>query len=235
MEGAQVMTEEYVPPPPTDHLNQPDYFWVRIYYDMAEIVCWWDPVSGYDKDLVEHIDHPIERVLTPDEIKALRDERDAALELLKLPENVSAQRIHHLQGSMTFLAKHARAFGFNNKKQETNPELIGRALREMNEHMIRLGRGAAAQNDEICQTLGKVLGFPWYVHDPVNFPDATKEDGVCVGDYTADTIACLAADTIVNQQRFIGQLKGVIRVNGLRAGHSHEEIDRMINSLENKE
>lgn len=52
-------------------------------------------------------------------------------------------------------------------------------------------------NSDICQTLGKALGYPWYKDDQKNFPGATKEDGVCVGDHVAETLAIEAADKIV--------------------------------------
>jgi hypothetical protein len=55
---------------------------------------------------------------------------------------------------------------------------------------------AAKSNDEICQTLGKVLGFPWYKDDLDMFPDATENDGVCIGDHVAETLAANAADRI---------------------------------------
>lgn len=52
------------------------------------------------------------------------------------------------------------------------------------------------ENNEICQLLGKVLGYPWYKDDPKNFPDATEENGVCVGGHVAVTIAAEAASKI---------------------------------------
>jgi hypothetical protein len=55
---------------------------------------------------------------------------------------------------------------------------------------------SAKSNDEICQTLGKVLGFPWYKDDLDVFPDATEADGVCVGDHVSETLAANAADRI---------------------------------------
>jgi len=54
----------------------------------------------------------------------------------------------------------------------------------------------ARQNDDICQTLGKALGFPWYKDDQVNFPGATEVNGVCVGDHVAESLAEVAAKEI---------------------------------------
>ena len=52
------------------------------------------------------------------------------------------------------------------------------------------------ESEEIEQILGKALGYPWFKDDPKNFPTATEEDGVCVGDHTAWSLAMLAADRI---------------------------------------
>lgn len=55
-------------------------------------------------------------------------------------------------------------------------------------------------NDEICQTLGKALGYPWFKDDQKNFPGATESNGVCVGDHVAETLAMEAASRIAKQQ-----------------------------------
>lgn len=41
---------------------------------------------------------------------------------------------------------------------------------------------------ECEQIAGKALGYPWYKDDQKNFPGATKEDGVCIGEHVGDTI-----------------------------------------------
>jgi len=74
----------------------------------------------------------------------------------------------------------------------------------------RLRRGAGKSNDEVCQVLGKALGYPWFKNDQLNFPDATEEDGVCVGDHVAESIADEAADTIERQATKIKQLEKAI-------------------------
>lgn len=51
-------------------------------------------------------------------------------------------------------------------------------------------------NEEISQTLGKALGYPWFKDDQKNFPEATEENGVCVGDHVAETLAREAAKRI---------------------------------------
>jgi hypothetical protein len=75
----------------------------------------------------------------------------------------------------------------------------------------RLRRGAGKSNDEVCQVLGKALGYPWFKNDQLNFPDATEEDGVCVGDHVAESIADEAADTIQRQAAEIERLRGALR------------------------
>ena len=60
----------------------------------------------------------------------------------------------------------------------------------------RLKHVCSKINEEICQILGKVLGYPWFKDDKKNFPDATEVDGVCVGDHVAESIADEAASRI---------------------------------------
>ena len=62
---------------------------------------------------------------------------------------------------------------------------------------------AAIDNEDICQALGKVLGYPWYKDDPKNFSGATEESGVCVGEHVAVTIAAEAAKKIEIQREMI--------------------------------
>ena len=52
------------------------------------------------------------------------------------------------------------------------------------------------ESEEIEQILGKALGYPWFKDDQDNFPNATEADGVAVGDHTAWSLACEAADRI---------------------------------------
>ncbi len=57
----------------------------------------------------------------------------------------------------------------------------------------RLRKLCTHDDDDICQTLGKALGYPWYKDDQSNFPGATEENGVCVGEHVAASIAAEAA------------------------------------------
>lgn len=58
------------------------------------------------------------------------------------------------------------------------------------------------QNDAISQTLGKALGFRWYKDDQANFPGSTEENGVCVGDHVAESLAEMAAKEIEKLNRW---------------------------------
>ncbi len=62
--------------------------------------------------------------------------------------------------------------------------------------ITRLRAGAIKVNQDICQTLGKALGYPWFKDDQKNFPGATEKEGVCVGEHVAETLAIEAADKI---------------------------------------
>jgi hypothetical protein len=49
------------------------------------------------------------------------------------------------------------------------------------ERLDKLHRAFFEHNETLCQTLGQALGYPWFKDDPINFPGATVEHGVCVG------------------------------------------------------
>jgi hypothetical protein len=66
----------------------------------------------------------------------------------------------------------------------------------MQSRIKHLETAGARENDEICQTLGKALGYPWFKDDQANFPGADKSHGVCVGEHVAVTIADEAARRI---------------------------------------
>jgi hypothetical protein len=60
----------------------------------------------------------------------------------------------------------------------------------------RLRDACTKMNTEVCQRLGKALGYPWFKDDQKNFPGATEESGVCTGEHVAEIIAAEAADEI---------------------------------------
>lgn len=63
------------------------------------------------------------------------------------------------------------------------------------------------ENDDVCQTLGKALGYPWFKDDQKNFPGATERDGVCVGEHVAASIAAEAAKRLVANETRIKALE----------------------------
>ena len=70
--------------------------------------------------------------------------------------------------------------------------------------VARLRLCASKINEEICQTLGRALGYPRFADDPVNFP-GYEDDDVCVGDHVAETIAMEAARRIETYKKRLGE------------------------------
>ena len=60
----------------------------------------------------------------------------------------------------------------------------------------RFERACFKQQAEICNDLGRALGYPRYCDDQKNFPGATDKDGVCVGEHVAESLAAEAAGKI---------------------------------------
>lgn len=71
-------------------------------------------------------------------------------------------------------------------------------IKELKARVKFVTDAAATINREVCQVLGKVLGFPWFKDDQKNFPGATEADGICEGDMVAEAMADLAAQTITD-------------------------------------
>ena len=72
----------------------------------------------------------------------------------------------------------------------------------------------AEMNDEVCQTLGKALGYPWYKDDQKNFPGATERDGVCVGEHVAESIAMEAAQRIKTLETLVEKATSLLPAKG---------------------
>lgn len=70
----------------------------------------------------------------------------------------------------------------------------------------RLRQACTKMNDEVCQILGKALGYPWYKDSPDIFPGATEASGVCVGDHVAESIAAEAAHYIQKLEEMVGDV-----------------------------
>jgi outer membrane protein TolC len=64
---------------------------------------------------------------------------------------------------------------------------------ELRTKLAELKQSYIEEGRRIEQVLGRALGYPRYADDPKNFPDATDEDGVCVGDHVPITLAEEAA------------------------------------------
>jgi phage shock protein A len=69
-------------------------------------------------------------------------------------------------------------------------------LDEARREVERLRLACSKMNDEVCQTLGKALGYPWFKNDQKSFPGADESNGVCVGEHVAETLAAEAAARI---------------------------------------
>lgn len=79
---------------------------------------------------------------------------------------------------------------------QTHREVTEEAIRRKNEEIASLRLAMSKENEEICQALGKALHYPWFKDDQKNFPGATKEHGVCVGEHVAASLAEEAAKWI---------------------------------------
>lgn len=93
-------------------------------------------------------------------------------------------------------------------KSQAVEEGIKAGRAESQARIAQLEKGCAQQNEEICQTLGKVLGYPWFKDDQKNFPGATEAEGVCVGEHVAETIAAEAAARITALERELARKAG---------------------------
>ncbi len=69
-------------------------------------------------------------------------------------------------------------------------------MQEGADEIERLRLACTKMNDEVCQRLGKALGYPWFKDDQTNFSGATEENGVCTGEHVAESIAAEAAAEI---------------------------------------
>jgi len=94
---------------------------------------------------------------------------------------------------------------------EAQQAALQAARREAAELRIAFDR----EDGEICQTLGKALGYPWFKDDQKNFPGATEENGVCVGDHVAASIAAEAAKAIARIKREADEMRTLFEAQQL--------------------
>ena len=85
-------------------------------------------------------------------------------------------------------------------------------LRDAERERDRARDACLKMNDDVCQALGKVLGYPWYKDDPGNFPDATEADGVCVGEHVAESIAAEAASRLAAARERCAAVEGALEM-----------------------
>ncbi len=95
----------------------------------------------------------------------------------------------------------------NGSNEFTRRFAVGKINLEAAEEILRLRKALATQQAEIQQILGKALGYPWFKDDQKNFPGATEENGVCVGEHVAETLAMEAAAKITELKRKVEELE----------------------------
>ncbi len=77
----------------------------------------------------------------------------------------------------------------------------------------RLRDAAMRISNDVEQTLGKAMGYPWYKDDLHNFPNATEANGVCVGEHVAETIAAEAANRLVAAELRLEAVRAALGVS----------------------
>ena len=97
-------------------------------------------------------------------------------------------------------------------------------LAHMTNERDRMRDAASIINGEVCQILGKALGFPWYKDDQKNFPGATEADGICEGHYVAQDMANLAAGKLATKGRAIDIHLSTITELQLRVEQAAEKL-----------
>lgn len=107
-----------------------------------------------------------------------------------------------------------------------------KAFRDAQDEAARLKKACAAQNQEVCQTLGKALECPWFKDDQKNFPGSTEEDGVCVGDQVAETLAAAAAGKIEELEATLGDEEAAHTETLDRLRRTQSENDRLYQLME---
>ena len=124
-------------------------------------------------------------------------------------ESINPGIIAELQGELNLLkgTSKKRVLEIYHRQRASISDLV-----DSNDH---LKAAITKTNDSVCQTLGKVLGYPWYKDDLKTFPYATGDKGVCVGDHVAESIAMEAA-------KELDELK--LKLNLLKSDNSFESL-----------
>jgi len=95
----------------------------------------------------------------------------------------------------------------------------------------RLRLACTKMNDEVCQRLGKALGYPWFKDDQQNFPDATEENGVCTGEHVAESIASEAASWILKVEAELNDLKKYVKLLEENSQNLSDEVENLRSDL----
>lgn len=82
-----------------------------------------------------------------------------------------------------------------------------KAYLDLRARVKRYYDACVATEDEIQQILGKALGYPRYCDDQKVFPGTKEEDGVCVFDNTAASLAMEAAEKLKKAEDETKRLK----------------------------
>lgn len=80
-------------------------------------------------------------------------------------------------------------------------------IEQLQARVADLKAACVKQDEEVCQVLGRALGYPWFKDDQKNFPGSTEEHGVCVGEHVGGSIAAEAAAKITAQGQRIAELE----------------------------
>lgn len=94
-----------------------------------------------------------------------------------------------------------------------------------------LRAGYSKMNDEVCQRLGKALGYPWFKDDQQNFPNATEENGVCTGEHVAESIAAEAASWILKVEAELNDLKKYVKLLEGNSQNLSDEVENLRSDL----
>ena len=94
-----------------------------------------------------------------------------------------------------------------------------------------LNRGIAsilAECRAVEQVCGKTLGYPWYKDDQKNFPGATEESGVCVGEHVPATIAMELAREFQKVKNVEDEAKRILNESHLAGDHYAYDLMRTV-------
>ena len=87
------------------------------------------------------------------------------------------------------------------------------------------------QNFEICQTLGKALGYPWYKYNQRNFPGETKSLAEQIVTSLAASEAIADNLTVALAQALAGLTMAVTHITPALQPNIYEELENDINSV----